>query len=188
MSAHERIMGILGDVDRVESEVFTGTDAKIAAILDLKDNPIVGVAGQFGTQQPSAALPQLTEALTQLALKQTQDELNKSTAINDPMAAENERLRRQVENLELQKKLQALQAPPPPPPGPQGPQGGPPPGPQGGGMPPAPAGGMPGGQPQMPQDMAGMYGAAPQPQQGMPPMGMDMGGDPMEQLRAALQG
>ena len=183
MTTHLRIQSILGDADRVESEVFSDTDAKIAGILDLKDNPIVGVAGQFGTQQPSAALPQLTEALTQLALKQTQDELNKSTAINDPMAAENERLRRQVENLELQKKLQALQAPPAPPAAPAAPQGGAP-----APVPPAPAGGMPGGQPQMPQDMAAMYGAAPQPG-GQP--GPEMGGqpqDPLEQLRAALQG
>ena len=106
--AHERVMSVLGRDDRVMSSVFRSTQDKVAAVLDLKDNPIVQVAGMFSQQQPSAALPQLTESLTQLALQKTQEEINKSTAVNDPMEAENDRLRRQLENLKLQDEIQTL--------------------------------------------------------------------------------
>jgi len=185
--AHERVMSILGHENRVMNSVFRSTHSKVAAVLDLKDNPIVGVAGQFSQQQPSAALPQLSESLTQLALQKVQEEMGKSTAVNDPMEAENERLRRQLENLRLQNQLAeetAKQQQAQQPQQPAAPQGG-------GGMPPAPAGGMPGGEQQMPPDMAAMYGAGPGPEQGGgggEMGGEDMGGDPMEAIRQALGG
>ena len=190
MSMDDRVFGVLGLVDNVKKALdyeSLSLDEKVASFLDLKDNPAIQTAGEFGQQQPSAALPQLTESLTQLAMQQVQEELNKSTAINDPMEAENERLRRQKENLQLQAeiaelnaKMQAAQQPPPG----AAPGGAPAPDPSMG----APAGGMPGGQPQMPQDMAGMYGA-------VPPQGADQGQggggqpmDTMEMLRQAAGG
>jgi len=195
MNMDDRVFGVLGLQDNVKKAIeydSLSLDEKVASFLDLKDNPAIQTAGQFGQQQPSAALPQLTESLTQLAMKQVQEELNKSTAINDPMEAENERLRRQKENLQLQKDiadltaaLQPQQAPPSPAAaaGQQAAQGG-----GGGGG--APAGGMPGGQVGgMPQDMAAMYGA-------VPPQGPDQGGggggagpmDTLEMLRQAAGG
>lgn len=105
----KRINLALGlDHDLID-HTLSSVSEKIAAVLDLRDNPAVQVAGQYGQQQPSAALPQLNELLTQLALKQTQEALNKSTAVNDPMVAENERLRRQNENLDLQLQIQQKQ-------------------------------------------------------------------------------
>ena len=53
----------------------------------------------------------------------------------------------------------------------------------------APAGGMPGGEQQMPPDMAGMYGAGPGPEEmggGGEEMGGGGGDDPMEAIRMAL--
>jgi hypothetical protein len=193
MSIDDKVLGTLGLVDNVKKALeyeSLSLDEKVAAMLDLKDNPAIQTAGQFGQQQPSAALPQLTESLTQLAMKQVQEEMNKSTAINDPMEAENERLRRQLENLRLQDQIAELQAkqqqqqqaaqPQP--------QGAPPPQAMGGGG--APAGGMPGGEAGgMPPDLAAMYGAVPPqgPEQGQQQQG---GGqmDAMEMLRQAAGG
>jgi len=190
MDLDTRVLGVLGVDDvvrRVLEEDFQDLDAKVAAMIDLKDNPAVQVAGMFGQQQPSAALPQLSEALTQLAMQQVQEEMNKSTAVNDPMEAENERLRRQKENLQLQKEIAQLQAEmqggqqPMDPSMAQGMD----PGMMGG----APAGGMPGGEMQMPPDMGAMYGAVPPPE-----MGAQGGGgqpqqqDTMSMLRQALGG
>jgi len=163
------------DHSLIDNELAS-VDQKIAAALDLRDNPAVQVAGQYGQQQPSAGLPQLNELLTQLALKQTQEALNKSTAVNDPMVAENERLRRQKENLDLQvqiqEKQQQLQQM-------QMPQGQP--------------GAQPGAQPGMPQgpmaaaggpDQAAQMGAVPYSENGqMPPEDFDL----LEQLRNTVQ-
>lgn len=180
MNLDDKVFGVLGLRDNAQvliEDSFRSLDEKIASIIDLKDNPVVQTAGMFSQQQPSAALPQLTENLTQLALQQVQEEMNKSTAVNDPMEAENERLRRQKENLQLQKEIQELQQEMQ---AGQAPQGAPPPG--------APAGGMPGGQAGgMPPDMAAMYGAIPPEQQGAAPAAEGQQ-DPMEMLRQAAGG
>ena len=113
MSIDDKVFGTLGLVDNVKKALeyeSLSLEEKVAGVLDLKDNPAIQTAGQFGQQQPSAALPQLTESLTQLAMQQVQEEMNKSTAINDPMEAENERLRRQLENLQLQDQIAELTA------------------------------------------------------------------------------
>lgn len=188
MDMDSRVFGALGLVDNAKKEIEYGSlslDEKVATFLDLKDNPAVATAGQFGQQQPSAALPQLTESLTQLAMQQVQEALGKSTAINDPMEAENERLRRQKENLVLQKEIAELQqASAPAEPGAAAGEA------AGAAMPGmgAPAGGMPGGEAQMPPDMAGMYGALPPPgpEQGMPAEGGQP--DTLEMLRQAAGG
>lgn len=182
MNLDDRIDNALGLTDAAVDFSLRSLDEKVAASLELRDNPAVQVAGQFSQQQPSAALPQLSEVLTQLALKQVNEALNKSTAINDPMEAENERLRRQKENLDLQlqiqektQQLQQMQQP------------------QQGGMPPqgADQGGMP------PQGAMGPMDAMGGPDQAaqagaMPYAPQDMGqgqspdADLMEQLRQAL--
>ena len=180
-NSHDRILAVLGKKDRVMDNVFTSTEDKISSVLDLKDNPAVQVAGMFAQQQPSAALPQLSEALTQLALQGAQEEINKSTAVNDPMEAENDRLRRQKNNLQLQKEIGELQAEmqaPPPPAGAGAEMG-------------APAGGMPGGEAQMPPEMAGAYGAAPALPAPAPAPAPGAGADenandPMAALRSAV--
>jgi len=91
----------------VQGTALTGTSAigRVKAALDLGQNPALQTAGQLSMQQPSPALPQVNELMTQLAMKQLQEELNKSTEVNDPVEAENESLRRQVENLRLKKEL-----------------------------------------------------------------------------------
>jgi hypothetical protein len=184
----QRIEGAIGLTRNAVNRGLVSTREKIAASLDLRDNPAIQIAGQYGQQQPSAALPQLTENLTQLALKQVSEALNKSTAINDPMEAENERLRRQKENLtlqlDIQEKTQQLQAAQQP----QQPQGGMPPGgdpSQGGGQPQGAGGPMDamGG-----PDQAAMMGGMPPGGGGgqggqMPPQDYDI----MEQLRNAVQ-
>lgn len=181
MNTIDRIDGILGIKSNFDSGLRT-TEEKVAAALDLRDNPAVQVAGAYSQQQPSQALPQLSEQLTQLALKDVQEALNKGQTINDPLEAENERLSRQKRNLELNieiaektKQLQELQNPQPQPAA-QAPAAPPP--------------------PQQAQDMQGtnpanpmmqQFGAAPQPMPGQG--GEEQGGDDiMELIRQAVSG
>jgi len=96
--------------ERMFPPVLSVTDKIKLAELELRDNPILNVAAQFSQQQPSQMLPQLTEALTQMALMKTQEEMQKTNLINDPVEAENASLRRQLENADLKMRLQEAQA------------------------------------------------------------------------------
>lgn len=176
LSIDDKIDGVLGLRDNVTTHGLTTLHEKISALLELRDNPVVGVAGQFSQQQPSAALPQLSEALTQLASKQVQEELAKSTAVSDPLEAELDRKRKQLESLKLDREIAELtaaaqqqqqQAA-------QMPQGAP------AGMPPDARPGTP------PTDPTGQYGTMPMPGGPSPMPGGGTAPDMMAQLRHAL--
>ena len=117
MSCFDRVNKVISERNKTASDkvgrgiALTGESvfARVKEALELAQNPVLGTAGQLAAQQPSPALPQVNELMTQLAMKQLQEEMNKSTEVNDPVEAENVSLRRQLENMRLKKELMEIQ-------------------------------------------------------------------------------